>query len=337
MPSGRRTGRSGLSSGLLVYSLAGWLALLLVALAATVQGQEVEPDHPFRFLFSTGLFSAVNENDARAAMKVWAGTLVREGTVRGDPNVTVCGDVGGMVTALQSRTVDGAAILMTEFFALRDHVRFNRYLSGVVEGSILEEYLILVPQESSLARIEDLKGHSLNLFQNSRMSLALIWLDTVLLEKGQQRAASFCSRVTLQSKLTKAVLPVLFRQADACLVTHNGFKTMGELNPQVSRQLRVLASSPKVVPAGFFFRAGYPQAQQDAFVAQLQQVHRSPAGQQVLTIFQTDRIEEHPPSVLNNTLEMLESHRRLCGETNGVQPSLAEPILGQSGNDGAKK
>ena len=36
-----------------------------------------------------------------------------------------------------------------------------------------------------------------------------------------------------------------------------GFKTMSELNPQVGRRLKVLASSAELVPTGFCFRRDY--------------------------------------------------------------------------------
>ena len=86
-------------------------------------------------------------------------------------------------------------------------------------------------------------------WQNSRMSLALAWLDIALFNDGCRPVAEFC-RVEQNKKLTKVVLPVFFRQNDACVVTRRGFKTMSELNPQVGQQLRVLASSPNWCQAG---------------------------------------------------------------------------------------
>ena len=296
--------------------LGAWAALLVSAAVLLGRSQAAESDHPFRYVFSTSVLREVNENDARAAMKVWVGSLVKEGTVRADPNVAMFSKVGEIRTALQSGAADGAAVVVNELDQLREQVLFNRYVFGVMNGSIWEEYVVLVRQESPLAKLEDLQGRSLNLFQNSRMSLALIWLDTLLLQQGQPAAAVLCRKITPQAKLIKAVLPVFFHQTDACLITRTGFITLGELNPQVTRQLRVLAVSPKLVSGGIFFRTGYPQAQQDEMVAQLQRMHQTPGGQQVLTIFQTDRLEEHPLSVLNSAFELMETHRRLCAATN---------------------
>ena len=311
---------------------AFWLAFLLLAARVLGQGPGGEPEHPFRFAFSSALMPDVNESDTRAALKVWTETLTRDGLVCGDTNVLFCPDRAGMLTSLQNRTADGVAVPTTEFLALREHVKFNRHIFGVTEGTISEEYVLLVHADSGLSRIENLQGHSLNVLRHSRMCLAMPWLDTVLLEKGLKPAPVFFGRVTEDSKLTKSVLPVFFRKADACLVPRKGFRTMGELNPQVNRQLRVLATSQEFVPVGFFFRAGYPQRQQDQFVAELKRVHARPSGQQVLTVFQVERLEEHPASVLNSAVALMEHHRRLGSGTTLPQVMNAELRLGPDAN-----
>jgi phosphonate transport system substrate-binding protein len=96
---------------------------------------------------------------------------------------------------------------------------------------------------------------------------------------------------------------------DACLVTRKGFKIMEELNPQVGKQLKVLASSPALVPDGFFFRAAYPQQPLERMASELTRIHSTVAGQQVLTVFQTDCLEEHPASCLDSAIEILEAAR----------------------------
>ena len=263
-------------------------------------------------------------------MKVWAEALVKEGAILADPTSQIYNNFPAMVTALQNREVDGVTMPVNEWFAIQEKVKFNRFVFNVIEGSISDEYVLLVHQDSGLTKIEDLRGRSLNLLDQPRLCLALLWLDTLLLEQGLKPSRILCSRVTEQLKLTKTVLPVFFRQTDACLVTRKGFKTMGELNPQVYRQLRVLASSPELVPTGFFFRAGYPKAQQDRIVGETVRVHTTASGQQVLTVFQTERLEEHPASVLDNAFALMERHRRLSAGTNspklaGTPIDLSEP------------
>jgi phosphonate transport system substrate-binding protein len=265
----------------------------------------------------------VNENDARAAMKVWAENIVNNGVVRADPNVLMFHDFASMSEALHNRAVDGVVASTSDYFAIRQEVDFNHFVFAVTAGSIYDQYILLVHQDSGLAKVDDLRGRSLNILRHTRTSLAPIWLDTLLLEKGLKPAQDFCSGITEETKLAQTVLPVFFHKADACLVTLKGFKTMSELNPQLGRQLRVLATSPELVPSGFFFRTGYPQAQQKQCLAEFTRVHTTATGQQILTVFQTERLEECPASVLDSALNLLTRHQQLLNQTNSATVTVA--------------
>lgn len=92
-----------------------------------------------------------------------------------------------------------------------------------------------------------------------------------------------------------------------------GFDIMNELNPQIGKQLAMVASSPDFVPAVFALRADYQPTFRDKIIEGLRQLHQSPGGQQILTIFQSDAVELRPPSFLDTSLELLRTHARLCG------------------------
>ena len=282
------------------------------------------------------MLNQFNENDAKAAIKVWVEAFVREGAFQADSTAKVFDSAGDLAAAIQRQDVDGVTMPVKELFEMKDQVKFDRHIFDINGGNVEEEYVLLVHQDSPFARIEDLQGHSLNIQQQPRMSLAVPWLDVLLMEKGLKPAQDFFGRITEATKLTKIVLPVFFRQVDACLVTRKGFETMGELNPQVSRQLRVLASSPPLVTTGFFIRTGFPKTEQNKIVDKIVRIHTSVAGQQVLTVFQSGRLEERPPSILDSTFALLERHRQLIGETNSVQstPAGLTPV---AANGGANK
>ena len=276
-------------------------------------GQGVEPGRPFHFGFSSSLMDAVGENEARAAMKVWAESIVKSGAVRADPNVVYCRDLASLLAALQGGTVDGMALLTPEFFILRDRVEFTRCIVASTEGKWTDEYLLLVRKDAGSSRIEDLAHKSLLLEKNPRLCMAIPWLDTMLVRTGLKPAREYFSRVAEESKLTKTVLPVFFGQVDACIVTRKGYNAMVALNPQVGTELRVLAASPELVSTGFFFRKGYPPDDLNRCMLEFTRVHTTPSGQQILTVFLADRLDEHPFSDLEATAALWMEHNRLCG------------------------
>ena len=287
----------------------------------------------FRLGFSSATFTAVNENDAKAGIKVWARTLLSERGQPVDPEPVVLKDPEAINEALRGALVDAITLNTDEYWKLDRELVTGPFIGGLNEGRITEEYVLLVHRDSKWSSLESLRGRSLVFFQNSRMSLASVWLDTVLLEGGFTCATNFC-QVTAHSKLTKVVLPVFFRQADACVVTLRGFKTMAELNPQVGQRLKVLATSPELVPTGFIFRRGYTDSLKETIVLELAKIKDSPAGQQVLTLFQSGSLEAHPLACLDRALALLETHRRMTA-TVKLPPAASSAAI-EAVNGGTK-
>ena len=129
---------------------------------------------------------------------------------------------------------------------------------------------MVVPRDSKIEKIAELQGRHLNLYAHYRACLAQVWLDNLLVGERLPPTARFFNQITSTSKLAQVVLPVFFRQCDACLVTRSGFDIMCELNPQISKQLKIITNSPAVVAGVFCFRADVPAAIKGP-------VHRRPA------------------------------------------------------------
>lgn len=268
----------------------------------------------FRVGFSKNMFSEINENDAMAAFKVWTAMIAKDRGVPTDPTPYVYNDVQDMGQALTAKKVDSIALTSEEYWKLRPLLDSRTFIVGSNDESFIEEYIVLTHKDSKIHRVEDLRGRSLSFFQNSRTGLAPIWMDTVLLKAGFPRTQEFC-RVTVNSKLAKTVLPVFFRQADACVVTRSSFKTMCELNPQLGQHLKVILSSPELVPSGFCFRRDYNDSIRQMIIKELTQVMASSGGNQIMTLFQLGKFEAKPLSCLDSAFELLATHERLLGKT----------------------
>ena len=291
--------------------------LLVVAACQTLLHADEAPaadnsNTVLRLGFSSSMFAGVNENDAKAAMKIWAQTILLEHNVAVVAESQVLNGNDEIVSAVRNKLLDAVSLTAEEYHALGGEWMSTNSILGVNEGLITQEYLVLVHADSRMDRIEDLKGHSLVFFQNPTASLAPVWLDTQLLKSGMGQTRQVCIRVTQSAKLSQVVLPVFFRQIDACVVTRRGFKTMVELNPQVGQRLKILGTSPPLVPVVFVFRADYSVTVRDRIFTDITKVHTTVASQQVLTLFQCENLEVHSVSCLGPALELLETHARLC-------------------------
>ncbi|MCU0573590.1 MAG: phosphate/phosphite/phosphonate ABC transporter substrate-binding protein [Syntrophobacteraceae bacterium] len=280
--------------------------------------------------FSSSMFAAVNENDVKAAMKVWAHVLFKERGLPINPEISVLNGIQEISSALHGRRFDAIALTTDEYWALEGQMQSDQVIVGLFDGQVTEEYLLLVHRESGIERLADLRGRSIVMFHNQRMSLAAAWLDTLLTREGLGTASGSFGRVTRFNKLPLVILPVFFRQSDACLVHRRGFQTMAELNPQVSQRLKVLAVSPEMMPAGFFFRGDWSHPTKERVLAEFEKIHMTPAGQQALTVFQSGHLMVYPISVLNSAFELIETHRRLSAAMRGPGDTEANPMSGKT-------
>jgi phosphonate transport system substrate-binding protein len=174
-----------------------------------------------------------------------------------------------------------------------------------------DEYLLLVHEDSGIKILADLRRKSVNVFDNPKMCLAAMWLETAFLSANLGAPQEFVGRIALQNKLSRAVLPVYFRQSDACVVTRRGFATMCELNPQLGRKLHVLASSPNLITGLMAFHKDFAFERRQKLQAALVGLNKTTAGQQALTLFESGPLVVVDASVLRTTLDLVKTHEQL--------------------------
>ena len=284
-------------------ALAVWLAVLCTPafLAAQDTASRQEAPAPIRIALSSGSFTGLNHNDVLAAIKTWARVILKQRGVTTAVETRIYDRPEELAETLKSGQADAASMSTPEF--LTSNLKPESVYLSTRKNSFTEKYVILVHRNSGIASANDLRGNKqLLLYDSPRMSLAPVWVASLM---GLTKTES--AGMTRVAKPSRTILPVFFRQTDACIVTSSVFEIACELNPQLRKELRVLATSPEVVPVMFFFRPGYTSPDMGALESAMLTLHESPAGQQVLTLFQGDGMVKQP-------ISCLESSRRLWGD-----------------------
>lgn len=295
-----------------ILQLSGWLTVCICAVLLLSRSSAAEtPSPPFRIGFSSSMFSDVNENDARAAVKVWGQMIAKVRNVPTNPTPIIFKNEDELLRCLQEKKVDAVAVVMTELARLHRKVSFAPIFLTSNYGAATERYILLVRRDSSMKSMAHLRGRSIIFQKNPRNALAPLWMDTLLAKQGYPVASRFVGSISQNTKLSNVILPVFFRRADACVVTRSGFDTMSALNPQLGRQLTVLAESPDMVPAVLTFRADYNPPFKEQLITGINELKETPAGRQVLIIFHSDDIAQHPWTSLNSALKLIETHEKL--------------------------
>ena len=267
---------------------------------------------------STSGFKEINRNDVTAALKAWATTVVKEQGIDEQFDVLMLyGSLEELRAALKEHRLDGITLSVEDFMQLDFKVKDVFILVTDLDPRV--RYAVIVQNQGGIARPEDLLAHNLVIAGGDRMDLAQPWLETLLADHTQAGKPPSVHQVKAENP-SKAILQVFFRQADAALVIRKSFDLACELNPQLRRNLKVLAESPPFITSFFAFPPGsLSGASIEKLTQAIVNLHTTPGGRQVLTVFKSSQMVRYPASILDDTIQFLKNYHRLAN-----RPSLSE-------------
>jgi ABC-type phosphate/phosphonate transport system substrate-binding protein len=282
-----------------------------------------EADGKVRVAVSAAMLGDVNENDARASIIVWADVLSRQSglSVEYDRNILVT--TAGLAEAVRRFQLDAFAITTTEYTQLSQFVQPNTYVVDETTGAKGSEYVVVAHRNKGIRTLADLKGRRLMIQKSPQTCLAQAWLDAAMATLSPGGFDRYLGAVEHHVKLSKVVLPVFFQQADAGVAQLRSFQISSELNPQLSRDLQVVAKSPPLACGMLGFHRLCPAARRDSFRAALLNLHHTTAGKQALMMFQSGRLVAGDQSTFQSALEILAVSDRVRGQAARKQGGTA--------------
>jgi ABC-type phosphate/phosphonate transport system substrate-binding protein len=261
------------------------MTLLLAALWCQRVGGE---DGVFEVGYSAGLFYDVDINDARAATQVWVGAFTRKMGEVSRVETLIFDDMPSIIEALEAKEVDLMILPSIEYLEIRRQVPVVPLAVSARQGTITYEYGLLVRRGSGLQSLEGLRGRKLIIEAANRGRLPWVWMETLLLREGLPPNREFFGQIEEMEKVSRAVLPVFFGQADACVANMESFATMAELNPQIGEILEVLILSPSFCRGPVCARKDFLEEYGDRLQKSLLSLQMDPQGQQLLRLFHVD-------------------------------------------------
>jgi ABC-type phosphate/phosphonate transport system substrate-binding protein len=228
-----------------------WLGLLAAAGAAAGDGstgtaQGVFYPHLFRYAVLHQL-SGVNPKDAQVAVEM---DLLRYYKTQ-LPDMSIdfefMKDRNKALRLLQERKLHGISLSGIDFLFMKDKAPIRPVFVTSKNNQPTESYVLVTSVETTLESLSKSPQRRLMTESIGDQSIGLIWLDTVLWDHGYAARTEFFTTIRHADKPARIVLPVFFRQAEACLVPESAYDTMAELNPQIGKRLKVLLRSPGFV------------------------------------------------------------------------------------------
>ncbi|MFN0101008.1 MAG: PhnD/SsuA/transferrin family substrate-binding protein [Bryobacteraceae bacterium] len=268
---------------------------------------------PLRMAISESVVAEVNLNDARAAMQVFLQRLAQEYNFRLEYNPRIFDASGEILDRTRRGTVDAVVVNILEY----------RQIAGLLDPSQIvvgagakgrDQYVILVKRDGVIKKLDDLRGRRLVMKKGYRMCVAPYWLSTLFQEGQRVPIEQILGAAIMEVKISRVVLPVFFGSADACLAHKQGFEMICELNPQVAKDLTILAVSPPMVVTLQAFSRNYRGVYREMFITALSSVGSTAAGPQLATLFQSQQMVVSDGACLTPALAVIEKAERARGK-----------------------
>ena len=290
-----------MTGGLLIFLLC--FIFVQTAPAETV----VRPD--LIFAYSSKVFIDVDMRDAIAALKIYTDEIGRQ--LGYSTEIKIYESLETLTREIQSGRFDIIAMSSLDYIRVKDKVDIELAVGGLKGGKKSVKYLLLTHQKRGYTKLSDLRNKKLMMPKGDNM--AQMFLGTSLLRHKYGEGKGYFSSIEEKVKASHALLSVFFGQADACITTDVALKTMAEMNPQVGRDLKVMASSPELITSLSVFRKSLSGDIKEKTMGVGRSLKLSQRGKQVLLLFKIEDLIPLDDFDLNSTKDLVSEYERLKG------------------------
>jgi phosphonate transport system substrate-binding protein len=284
---------------------------------------------------STSL-SNINQNDARAAIKVWFDMVAQRKGFLLDSKVDILDSAAEIRERLQNHSVELLVLSIAEYLELESNQLVVAALThGIsVQGGSLYCYVLLVKPALGATTLAGLRGKNILVFSRGGSKAGTAWMDVSLGKEKLGRASSFFASVKAVDKAQACILPLFFGTVDACVVDEVNLSLAKEMNPQLG-QLRVLARSRPMI-GSVIATPVEPGSFQNELLDTILSLHQDARGRQLLMVFKTDRVVRIQPGDLDAARELWRDYYRLPGSLPN-RPPVSAPAPEISPGDRGKE
>lgn len=293
-----------------VRRLAVVMAAAAVASASLPGQSPARSDRVLRYGFTARVNSDSNPNDAKAASLVWAKGITEQVGVWSSAEAHVFPDADAAVATVDAGKTDIVALTTMEYLGVERRLRATPSLIFISNNQAMTEFVLLT--RSDVKAVGDIAGRRLAMHASPAPDdLSDLWLNVLLLEAGLPGKAQAFGSIRMVPKKSQAAMALYFKQADVALETTAAFETAVELNPQLGRELRVLARSPKLLPGLLCLRDSLDPAVRRQYVEKASRLHELPQFRQSFILLQVTRLDEWQPWYLDSVRALVARYETL--------------------------
>jgi len=261
--------------------------------------------------FSARVFPDVDQRDAQVAMELWTRELARGMGIKTTPITKIYKNPDDLLEAVKRGDLTVVTLPAIEYLQIRDRAPMNPIIVASSNAGNARQYALIVRRGSGIRSISDLRDKTIILPSSSKNEASHIWLHVLLLKEVKQDRTLFFRKVFESSAASKSILKVFFHQADAAIVSRGALETGAELNPQVGRELAVIAESKPLHGDITCVPTMVSEKLKRTIMNSALHLHETTTGKQIFTLFQIDRVIPYQASYLEGLIALLREQAKL--------------------------
>ena len=288
------------------------LALFLSVHPFQVWGAEpgggVEPFTPV-IGYSSSTFTNVVKENAQAAAKLWSNLVIKKKNGIAETKIYHgCFDIEKDLTAGK---VDLVVLLSNEYLDLKNRDLLEPLFISVRGQELYDNFILLVRKESGIRTIKELRGKAFIHQAGNSSEIHRIWFETLMMKEGVRDQEHYFSSIKEVMSPSQALMPVFFKRADACILSRYSYEVMSELNPQLRKDLVVIAESRPLATGVIAVRKDYNGRHREMLKEVLETLGKDVEGRQLLTLFRMSSLVPFRQVYLQSMGEFLKEYHEL--------------------------
>jgi phosphonate transport system substrate-binding protein len=294
-----------------VLILAAFLTLLFGYDLAVCAGQLDGPQAILRVGFSSRVFPDVDQRDAKVAMELWTRELARGMGLKNPPVTTIFRNSADLVDAVKNGNLTIVTLPATEYLQVRDRTPMIPIIVAAANAGNARQYVLIVRKDSGIRSVSDLRNKDILIPTATKFEASHIWLHVLLLRELHRNSPEFFRQVRECSAASQSIMGVFFKKVDAAIVSRGSLDASTVLNPQIGKQLLVLAESKPLHGDITCVPATVSEKLKRMIENAALHLHETASGKQIFTLFQIDRVIPFKPSYLSGLEELLRERNKL--------------------------
>ncbi|HHS13291.1 MAG TPA: hypothetical protein ENN03_05925 [bacterium] len=221
-------------------------------------------------------------------------------------------DNEAIIADLKENKLDIIAVLSEDLPELMRKNVLDPFLIEIGKKDVYEHFVLCTRTDRQGSGLESLAGRTLTISSSVDSDLPIYWLSLLLDEQSLPNAEFFFSKIDKIQRPEQAIMRVFFSKSNACLVPRQTYQVLGEMNPQIAREMIVIQESPGFINGVICLSWTLTELKRRSTIEEtLLNMKREAGGRQMMDLFKIHDFLPYDEKYLHDTFDLITRYRAL--------------------------